>query len=240
MDKWAITRCFTWSMCRSSCDVILHMRSISFFLFTRVLCQTEKVKFYISIILQKIVGFSVKPSLFFHYKLMYESLIQYCDYIGKFYTLPYRSNHWIHTPSKHSNKWTEKPSEHMPSNTYGTVKCKVSLYCYSGAQNSKFNRPINRLQIFHFTRAWNNVSKVPDHGDWQSWLSLLFQVGNPAFLPIIRNFLPILDRLLFQDLLISAVSLYVCAHWQIYFVPSCRLFHNCLTPGLTLSQILFA
>jgi hypothetical protein len=78
-------------------DVILHMRSISFFLFTRVLCQTEKVKFYISIILQKIVGFSVKPSLFFHYKLMYESLIQYCDYIGKFYTLPYRSNHCQNT-----------------------------------------------------------------------------------------------------------------------------------------------
>jgi hypothetical protein len=46
-------------------------------------------------------------------------------FLWKFYTLPYRSNHWIHTPSKHSNKRTEKPSEHTPWNTCGTVKCKV-------------------------------------------------------------------------------------------------------------------
>jgi hypothetical protein len=44
---------------------------------------------------------------------------------GKFYTLPYRSNHRIHTPSKHVDKRTEKPSEHTLSNTCGTVKCKV-------------------------------------------------------------------------------------------------------------------
>jgi hypothetical protein len=44
-------------------------------------------------------------------------------------------------------------------------------------------------------RAWNNVPKVPDHGDRQSWLSLFFQVGNrnPAFPPIISNSLPIID-----------------------------------------------
>jgi hypothetical protein len=42
--------------------------------------------------------------------------------------------------------------------------------------------------------AWNNVPKVPDHGDRQPAFPLLFQFGNPAFPPIISNFLPIFDR----------------------------------------------
>ena len=34
---------------------------------------------------------------------------------------------------------------------------------------------------FTFHRAWNNVPKVPDHGDRQSWLSLLFSGWKPCF-----------------------------------------------------------
>ena len=42
--------------------------------------------------------------------------------------------------------------------------------------------------------AWNKISKVPNHDDRQWRLSLLFQIENPAFLLIINNFLPIIDR----------------------------------------------
>ena len=53
----------------------------------------------------------------------------------KFYTLPYQTNHWIHTPSKHANKRTEKPSVRTHTIKYlwymGTVKCKAPKWSCS-------------------------------------------------------------------------------------------------------------
>jgi hypothetical protein len=62
-------------------------------------------------------------------------------------------------------------------------------------------------------RAWNNVPKVPDHGDRQSWLSLLFQVGiwKPCFSAdhkqFLADYLVIGDQLLFEALVCWKIEL---------------------------------
>jgi hypothetical protein len=77
------------------------------------------------------------------------------------------------------------------------VLCAVNADTYHTSNYNKIYNQVSwryRINFGCIHRDWNNVPKVPDHGDQQSWLSLLFQVGNPAFLSIISNFLQIIDR----------------------------------------------
>jgi hypothetical protein len=52
----------------------------------------------------------------------------------------------------------------------------------------KYNGSVSKARVsacmyflvnFYSCTAWNNVPKVPDHGDRQSWLSLLFSGWKP-------------------------------------------------------------
>jgi hypothetical protein len=56
-------------------------------------------------------------------------------------------------------------------------------------------------------RAWNNVPKVPDHGDRQSWFSLLFSGWKPCFSADHKQFLADLFQAL-QHLVFSSAFIY--------------------------------
>ena len=112
--------------------------------------------------------------------------------IGEFPNLSWHHRFFISLPTDRCQKWTSELKWSSCSNpSTKNIKMFGQYHTGLGIKFPKF--PIMVIGSYDFPC-------ILVFGDWQSWLSLLFQAGNPAFPLIISNFLLIVDRLLFQAL----------------------------------------